>query len=562
MASILDQDRFFGGNLNASSPAYLVGEGETRRIINARFIEGAITNSIAFEEVAFSYKGTRNDFAEVEKQKVLSKGDVQLVAPLEYSGGQYLIMIISGRVFKYNTYTQEVYDITKPNLNLPQNSFEYPLSYIDNNGGVYGSGGYLVIFNGNNRPVFVSSDGVRASNEGNFELPPSRLGVTAGQRAFVASADNLVYASDPFGGSSQLAPLVFQETLDSSGSFYRQIYQIGSTLDTQYITAMCRLPNYLSPSSEFLARSVLVSTRKQKYILAASSPRASWDNSTFITYAGSTDGIAGPLACTVIGDNVIYITTRGRIKSLGQDAQRETNLQETFLDEVLGQYLACYESNYWYRDWYADLDHSRSIVKYNRDRLYATVYPMYSKAKLFLNKDSFSPTHRALATASLSSLTQLGPNVSLSWEGFYDWLQPIGIVTLGDFVWVVSKDYYGNIKIYKENYSKLDTHDSVIYTRGYFSNGAGRSKSIIEGQLYFRRFSNGLLVSIDVLVNNKWELGNFCEVTDNVHRFSFRDSKCKSDSASIPIRINVRHNGCRFELESIYVQGEIHVDKR
>ena len=57
MATQDDRDRFFTGQVDASSPKHLLGEGTISRLLNGRFIEGAITNAIGFDEFFPSYGG-------------------------------------------------------------------------------------------------------------------------------------------------------------------------------------------------------------------------------------------------------------------------------------------------------------------------------------------------------------------------------------------------------------------------------------------------------------------------------------------------------------------------
>lgn len=570
MAVIQDQDRYFQGKLEASVSEDLVSEGTIQRLLNGRFIEGAITNAVGFDELVFTYvpqkstnsDGTKPFTSPVTYQSLLENGDVQLVAPMDNIGGKFLVAVISGILYRLDLDTLEAVDITPIDSFLPLSSEEYQLSYLDNDGGTMGAGGYLVIFNYPNKTVFVNETTARLAVAGNYECPPARLGATGGSRLAIASGDNIVYISDPLGGASGLAPLTFQETLDNSSSYFDQSFTMGSVLDIEEITCIARLPRYMSASQDFLAQQLLVSTRNRKYLLAVASPRADWENVQFITYAGSNDGIAGPHASTNIGDVLLYISTTGRIKTIGQDQQRETALSESYMDDSLGQYLCPCETDFYHREWFSDLDHSRSILKFNKDRLYATTYPFLSPATLSSGKETSSPSFMALATATLASGVSLGPTSQLTWEGFYDWIKPIGIVTLDEDVYITSKDESGRIRFYKENTSKVDEHTTTIYTRGYFGGTPGMSKSVMEGSLYFRRLAGTVEISISYQVDGEWVCGSTCKVSSKLHRFSFRSSKCKTDSWTIPIKIEINHGGCRFELQSIRVKGESHTQEK
>lgn len=563
MPIVPDRDRFFLGQLNASTPKHIIGEGELVRLINGRFIKGAVTNAISFEEIPLEYIDGADAFASQANttyQKLLTHGDVQLVAPLANVAGEFLVYVISGRLFQHDLQTGLIVDITPQNTFLPESSAAAQLSYLDNDGGVYGLGGYLVIFNGYNRPIFVGPDEVRLSNRNDFEVPPARLGATAGNRMFVIVGDNILYASDPLGGAT--SPLVFQETLDIAGTYYQQVFRIGFPLQAERVTAIARLPTYLAPTPEFLARNLLVSTERHKFVVAAGAPRNTWDQIEFISYAGSLDGIAGPHASTNVGDTIMYVSSTGRIKTLSQDQQRETGLAETFIDDSLGQFLTLGETQYHFRDWYRELDHSRSVIKFNRDRVYTTVYPVGSPGLDFFGRPNTSPSHRALAVGSIDPLTRLGPTATISWEGFYDFLNPIGIVVLENHLYVLSKDEYGTNRLYRENFGVPDDHTTSIFTRGYFSTVDAEGRILIEGRLFFRVLEGPLDVQISYLVNDKWVKGDRVRVTKQFYNFNFKSNRAVSTSASIPLRIDIHHGGSRFELESIYVYGELHKEVR
>jgi hypothetical protein len=453
--------------------------------------------------------------------------------------------------------TGEARDITPIDAFLPKTSEEYRLSYVRNDGGTAGVGGYLVIFNWPNKTIFVNEIETRLAVAGNYECPPARLGATAGSRLTVASGLNELFVSDPLGGASRLAPLTFQETFDPSSSYFDETYIIGSVLNIETITCIARIPRYMSASQDFLAQQLLVSTKNRKYLIAVAAPRTEWANVQFISYAGSNDGVAGPEAATNIGDVLLYISTMGRIKTIGQDQQRETALVENFMDDSLGQYICPCDTNYYHREWYSLLDHSRSILQFSKDRLYATVYPYLAPATRIDGSKGSSPSFMALAIASMASTTGIGASAPITWESFYDWMNPIGVVTIRDIVYVVTKNEYGRIQYYVENPIKVDEHPTTIITRGYFSAIPGNSRSMLEGSLYFRKLSGTVNIRISYQIDNKWICGSDCKVSTKLHRFMFK-SKCKTDNWSIPIKIEIDHKGSRFELQSIRVTGEAH----
>lgn len=568
MATINDQDRFFSGQLAGSMPKHIIEEGTAVRLLNARFIEGAITNAIAFDKLeitlAKELQGKYLPNSNTTYDRIFSVGDIQLLAPLSNINGEYLIAIISSRIFQIDLDTMEASDITPKDAFIADTSLDsIPMSYIDNSGNVMGSGGYLVIFNYPNRPIFINHIEARLSQESNYEMPSSRLGATGGNRAFVISASNTLWASDPVGGGYDLAPLTFNETLNPTdpGGYNGQIFAIGSPLDFQYVTAIARIPRLMGSSQDFLAQSLLISTKTHKYIISAESPRTNWESMQFITYGGTGDGIAGSLAVTNIGSAVVYISNTGRIKTYSQDTDRNNSLVESMFDDALGQYLCCRESSFYYRSWYSTLDHSRSLIKFNGDRLYATVSPILLPAYDRFNNKVNTQGFNALAVASLGDDSQIGARATINWEGFYDWFKPVSIALIGTDTYVIAKEKYGKIVFYKENNIRPDNHKSTIFTRGYFSSIESKGKSLTRGSICFRKLSGVVTITISFLVNNEWVCGTKCVTSDKIVRFTI-PNKCKTQSWSIPLKVEIDHNGCVFELESIRVTGESHNDDK
>lgn len=567
MAVAPDQDTVFLGVQKSSRPKHTLEPGEVSRLINARFVEGAITNHLAFDTLDIKYvsgKNARPYGSAATYEDILKRGDIQLFAPMQNVGGNFIVSVISGILFIIDVDEGLAYDITPKNAFLPETSNKTKLSYIDNDGGVYGVGGYLVIFNDNNRPIFINHNGARISSRAvaDYEMPPARLGVTAGNRAGIISGSNILWFSDPLGGDSALAPLTFQETLESGSPYYTQIFTIGSALDMEEVTAMCRLPKFGGAAQDFLAQTILISTKRHKFIVVAGQPRADWENTNFIIFAGTNDGIAGPHACTNIGSSIVYISYTGRIKNIAQDEDRDNRLAETFLDDNLGQYLSEYESSFHYRDWYTELDHSNASVKFVDNRIFATVYPERVTAIDKYNLETTAPTHRALAVGSLDSTTLLSERAEISWEGFYDFLHPIGLAVLDEDFYVASKNEWGINSYHKLNKASKGSHASTIYTRGYFaSSGIGYStRSLTKGSLYFRELSGTVNVAVWALYNGDWNLVSSQEVSTKLHKFKAYGNKFRTDAPSIPLKIVIDHKGCHFELESIRVEGEVFVE--
>ena len=560
-----DQDIVFTGVQRSSTPKALIGQGEVARLINSRFVEGAISNGLGFREYAptFSEGPNKRVFASrVTYQQLLNSGDYQLSAPLHTITGKFQVEVISGVLFLIDLRTYIAYDITPKDAKLPRTSNPNVLSYLDNGGDIYGAGGYLVIFNWPNLPIFVSQYGARLSDPDAGEMLPARLGASAGNRAFVITGDNILWASDPLGGASSLAPLTFNQTYDPSTGFTGQTFTIGSALDVQHVTALARLPKFLGPNQPFLAQNLMASSQRQKNIIAASLPREQWETAQFLTYAGSGDGIAGSLASTNIGDNLLYIASSGKIKTIAQDQYRETGLVETFMDDPLGQYTCCLESDYWHKPWYDDLDHSRSILKFNRDRLFATVYPVRHPAVGMFGEKQYTLTHRALAVASLNSETLVGPQAQLVWEGFYDWCNPCGLITLGDEFYVTSKDSTGRIRRFVGDFRTPNDATSTIITRGYFNNPAARARSISAGYLYFRILEGTVGITLSALVNGQWQCIAKGIACNKIFKFNIKNAQQISEAGSIALKIDVTHKGCRFELEGVKLDGEYHFNTR
>lgn len=554
MAKSPDFDRYFSGKLDSATPPHLLPEGTLTRTHNCRLFQGAVTNAIGFDDVPLSFAlggSKRLPNAGITYEELLTKGDPQLLAPLTNVFYSSLIFIVSGRMLTIDPKYGLVADITPVDAYLPERSSIYPLSYAGNDAGASGIGGTLVVCNGPNRPLFVTSTGARISSKLAYEMPPMRLAATVGNRLWGVSGSNLLYASDAFGTTGS-APLTFSETLRPGDAYFGQIFTIGSILDGEYVTAICRLPKFLGPSSEYIAQNLFTSTEEHKYLIAAGSPRETWvkAGSNFSVYAGTNDGIAGPLAVTVIGSNIAYITKMGRTKLISQDQEKDTGLRETFFDNPIGQYLNTNEHSFHFRDWYSTLDHSRSIVRFNRGRLYATVYPVSTPALTRHNVEVSTISHRALAVGSLDSNTLVGPTSTIVWESFYDWFQPCLMTTLRNDLYILAKDRYGKMTLLKQNLQKRDDHTSIVFTRAYFaSDDKNKAKSLMKGELYFRKLAKPFDIQIYYLNDGDWCATCKGRWEGNTYQFSVGRSS-NSAGWGIPLRIELDHKGVLFEMES------------
>lgn len=564
MANLPSNDRYFSGSVKASVPSFTLGEGDVRRLINSKFIEGAITNGVAFDKFEITYSEGNDKFVYLSNATygdILNRGDVQLVAPLETPSGKYVVAVISGILFRIDLESLIATDITPADALLPDSSMSQSLSYLTNDGGVSGVGGTLVIYNYNNRPIFVTDRSARLSDVAEYEMPPARLGVSAGNRIFNISGKNILWVSDPFTGKSN-APLTFEETLKVGADYYGQVGKLGSSLGDEFVTGMCRLPKYLGPSQDFLAHSVYVTTRNHHYIIQASAPRSTWDDIEFVAYAGAFEGFAGPLASTVMGSNIVYISTKGRLRTVTDNQKADTSLTNDNLDENIGQFLCPCESNFYHRTWYEGLDHSKSVIKYAGERLYFTAYPFYTTAINKAGRTVKAISHRALGIGNRGGLSTLGPEAILSWEGFTDYINPTAIITYtDDTVLVVSKNEYGKIEFFKNNLRNITDKTSTIYTRGHFSNDKpNKGITLKRGSIYFRQpLSKDMTINISYLANGVWMQGSTCSIDGNLVKFSI-EKPTKTFDSSVPLKIEIDHKGCRFEIASIELSGEVATD--
>lgn len=560
MPSVPDKDRFFSGSIDAATPPHLLEEGKLVRLLNARFENGSVTNAIGFDEIPlhFPQGGNTRIFAKkYTYQALIDRGDIQLLAPLNNLFYEFLLTVVNGRLLMIDPEDGSVNDITPRDSFLPNSSYQNRLTFIGNEGGVSGVGGTTVILNDLNRPIFATIDRVRISSEVNMEMPPMRLAESAGNRVFSISGSNTLWGSDAI-GQTPGAPLTYSDTLTPSTGYYGDTFVIGSFLDGEYITSMCRLPKYLGPSEEFYAHSLYVFSEKHRFIVAAEAARAVWkqEGYNFILYAGAAEGGAGPLARTVAGDTIVYEDTRGRIKQIIQDQTRNTGLQEVFFDAPLGQYADIDAVNFGFKSWYQLLNHSRAVVNYYSSRIFATVYPTMVPCINSNGDADYAPSNKALAVASMASDTRLGGVASPVWEGFYDWLQPSQCVVSKDNFFVFSKDFYGRNRLFKMNHQKRDDHRSVIYTRAYFAQvDGGSDRTLSKGELFFLEIGKNTKVKISYLANNEWIPVQDCmRAKRNIVKFTVRSAI--SSSYGIPLRIEICHEGERFLLQSVRVTGE------
>ena len=133
MPQIPDNDKFFSGNTQATQPYSTLEAGTVRRLINARFREGLITNGYHLEKVDFTTNGSP-DNALVTHEQLLQAGDPHYAVGLESPNGKYIVTNISGVLYRIDLMTCEAVDITPSRSCLPEVSLGSDVNYLGTDG--------------------------------------------------------------------------------------------------------------------------------------------------------------------------------------------------------------------------------------------------------------------------------------------------------------------------------------------------------------------------------------------------------------------------------------------
>lgn len=429
---------FSGGQHDGLLPDR-IGPDQYRRGINITTEGGGISPRPGFvhQQITVITEGgiEGRSFAQIFRS-----GKFQSMAAFDSDDGLFLIIVLSGIIFRIDPRTNEAEVIpigTDGTDRMNQFRRRIPWSY---------AGRFLVFFDWPDLPVVIENrEARRIDPEAEIpEIPTSVLGAYVNNRLFVSNASHEFGGSDPVAFGFPDAPLTFEESLAPAAPFNGQFFSLGSQSANQPITAMGLLQ---VPDTSTGVGPLIVATKNSIYAFRVDEPRASWENIAFGRNIMFNGGIAGPRAFSNLNTDLIFLSGDNQIRSLvlgATEQQRWTNTPisrevKPFLDEFENKKLL-------------DIGFVNSF----QNRVFISVGPYTTHALDLGGCETFDYAHGGMVVLELDNVSALGANAVPAWAGLWTGINPMDMVNLDDAPYIISKDAGGTNRIYR-----LDT--SISY---------------------------------------------------------------------------------------------------
>lgn len=419
---------------------------------------------------------------------LFNRGKFQALVPYNYANSSYLLIIISGQLFRFDPSVRCLELVNQTDTPLNELARRINWTQAENNI-IFFDGGLPVIYDGtearrsrlNNPETFFDSANNEFIVNNNPEIPVTCLGTYNQLRLFVGNANQFI-AGDPTGGGlSGTGPISFFESLNINGDFNGQSFQLGTGNSGADITAMGHL-NVLDNSTGI--GPLFLATENQIYSFSSDLPRSAWSTQAQITLLLPNAGIAGQRAWDNINSDLIFVDKDGFIRSLFISRDEQRRWENTAIDA---------EIDNWREDCFSDLHHI-AVVERHKNNVYITRRPYHTKAISSTGDEVTDYANCGLVVLSLDNESGLSDDPRPIWNGLDTGLNPMDMASLDDHMYIISKDCDGINRIYRVN----EEHDY-----DYFKGKAKRIRSrVYLGNYDFEsRFSDKSLKNLDLSIH-------------------------------------------------------------
>lgn len=473
-----------------------IQENQYARGVNLSNRGGTLKSRPGFHEQDLTFEGEPfvNQFGrQISLEQIFIQGKFQAMIPWFVSPDYYLIIVISGLIFRVNVTTRNVILLSR-DIRVNQYYQRVNWSY---------AGEYLVIFDFPDYPVIISSTDVFRSDPDNMvggalepQVPISTIGTYNQNRLFVANAGNQYTAGDPVGNLvTPEAPITFTESLVPGAPFFNQILTLPTEEAVTPITAMGFIQQ-LDASTGI--GPMFISTADKVYFAQTNQPRAEWEQGQFAGLLLSNTGIAGPRAVTNVNSDLIFISQNADIHALSSARNEAQTWGNVPISREVGNYLKQGDRRLY----------QYAVMGYFDNRVYATAYPYRTQA---LDRNMVAIPEVAFAgmvVLEIDNLASLLSEGTPTWSGVWTGVRPLGFATLRDRAFIMSKDggrnalyevqrdegTLGRYDIVRGNKRKIK---SIIYTKEYSFQDAFALKREHTLNLHLEELRGCTKVSID-----------------------------------------------------------------
>lgn len=445
---------FLGGQDASKNPdsiaknAYAAG-------VNVSCIRGDLTPRWGFEKKELTFQDGvlyQQNLYTKSYEEVFRTGKYQFSGRYTIGTTEFIVIVISGVIYLIDSNTFEVQVLT-----IADGSTLNP--YANRLNGTV-AGRFFVIFDWPAYPVIIDGLEARRADPDDNEVPISVLGAYNQNRLFVANAGNEFTGGDPAGSlATPDAPITFNEVLTPASNYFGQIFQLPTEYFNLPITAMAFMQ--VVDTSTGIGP-LLISTRNQVFSFLTQQPRSAWENGQFGSLFVQSSGFAGPRSFASVNSDIFYLGYDGQVRTISMSREEQRRWAKIPLSKEVENWLI-----------FNDRELIEfSAVEYFQNKVFITANPVRTKC-LDLDNNSINDfAFGGMVVLELDNLSNFGTPGNPAWAGLWTGVRPMDFLTLGDRMFIMSKDFYRVNNLYEvtpnRTYDLIDGKIRQVKSQIYF----------------------------------------------------------------------------------------------
>lgn len=474
---VYDGNTTFGGGQNDGILSDRIRPDQYRRGVNVTTDGGGLRPRPGYvhREITVCTDGSPSNEC-LSYAQIFKKGKFQAAAPYDTDFGNFIIMVVSGIIFRVDPRrcTAQVIEL-EDGVRLNQYARRVNWSY---------AGRFLVLFDNSNAPVIIDQDTGRLSSTQtrtlfltdpdtgvitpeDIEIPeiPSNscLGAFVNNRLHVSNGGHEWGSGDPIGGINEDAPITFEESLTSGAPFNGQFFSLGSSNTNNEITYMGFLQ--IADTSTGYGP-LIVATKNAVYSYRVDQDRTAWDNGQFGSLILYNAGIAGPRAAVNVNSDLLFMSGDCQIRSIHTGREEQNRWSDAPISREIEPFLVFNNPEL----------KELTVAGYYNNRVFFTVNPYRTPNAC----DTFGNpiadyAHCGMVVLELDNVSGLFQGARPAWSGLWTGIDVMEMLPLEESMYFISKDSMGVNRIYeldeRKSYDVFRGQErqirSRVYTRTY-----------------------------------------------------------------------------------------------
>ena len=501
--AVIDRQRISDGfvtlerGVDSGRSPNLLPRNQASFAVNVTMRGGYVKSRPGFDRIELTYTGDSSEEIEATRTRFLT-GRFQGAYPYEYGNNSYIICGVGGYIYRIDTKTKEVMDITPKKGGVADpNLSTIPVFYFQQ------AEEFLIIQDGLSLPIIWAGAASRRSNLQESEVPVGKAMAYGNGRLWVSRGREFV-AGDISGGPTSVIQFNENPYLSEGGAF-------SVPLDTGDITSM---KFTAQPDSSLGQGELLVHTHRAVFAVNVPVDRDQWKNVQYPTFriVAINYGSVSDRSCTVANGDMFYRAPDG-IRSYVSSRREWQQYGQIPISREISPHLE--------GELLSGLPESTSSALFD-NRLLFTVSPQ---------TDAKRGTYfHALAPLDFDLVGGNGDKAPPAWEGLWTGLNFLQVMTLVDegkercFAFHLSETSGEGIQLWELSRNKKDDWagpiDSYVETKSYSFENLFEMKKLESGELWIDELSGEVKFDIKYKPNQypawvDWDTFTECAKTEN-----------------------------------------------